>query len=254
MCWWPTLKPLRGRCRSPPRRAGRIPDRDGLRPRGQRPRSGGGRPHFRGERPAGNQSDHRPRRRGRSGVNRRRGVAGCRRAARGTVLAGAADAGAAQDAPPCRTSSPPAGRRWPSACRPIRWRWPCCGPSALPLAAPSANRSTELSPTTAEHVVRGLGGRIDLILDGRPTTGGIESTVLDLTTDPPRILRPGLVTAADDRSSHRTNPSHVRIRAGGVSEGGEWISVANASGSVYRSPGMMAEALRTAGAARIGRR
>jgi L-threonylcarbamoyladenylate synthase len=64
----------------------------------------------------------------------------------------------------------------------------------VPLAAPSANRSTEVSPTTAEHVIRSIGGRIDMVLDGGPTSGGIESTVLDLTTDPPRLLRPGLVS------------------------------------------------------------
>jgi L-threonylcarbamoyladenylate synthase len=67
----------------------------------------------------------------------------------------------------------------------------------LPLAAPSANRSTELSPTRPEHVLAGLADRIDLLLDAGPTTGGLESTVLDLTTDPPRLLRPGLVTAAE---------------------------------------------------------
>jgi L-threonylcarbamoyladenylate synthase len=67
----------------------------------------------------------------------------------------------------------------------------------LPLAAPSANRSSELSPTRAEHVLRSLAGRIDLVLDAGPTTGGIESTVLDLTTQPPRLLRPGLVGPAD---------------------------------------------------------
>jgi L-threonylcarbamoyladenylate synthase len=66
-----------------------------------------------------------------------------------------------------------------------------CG---LPLAAPSANRSTEISPTTAEHVVRSIGDVIDLVLDAEPTTGGLESTVLDLTSVPPRLLRPGLVT------------------------------------------------------------
>jgi L-threonylcarbamoyladenylate synthase len=66
-----------------------------------------------------------------------------------------------------------------------------CG---LPLAAPSANRSTELSPTLPEHVLRGLADRIDLLLDAGPTPGGLESTVLDLTGDPPRLLRPGLVT------------------------------------------------------------
>jgi L-threonylcarbamoyladenylate synthase len=67
----------------------------------------------------------------------------------------------------------------------------------VPIAAPSANRSTELSPTTAAHVLRGLGGRIDLVLDGGPTSGGIESTVLDVTTNPPRLLRPGLVVRTD---------------------------------------------------------
>ncbi len=67
----------------------------------------------------------------------------------------------------------------------------------LPLAAPSANRSTELSPTCAEHVLRGLAGRIDLILDAGPTTAGIESTVLDLTRQPPRLLRPGPITSAE---------------------------------------------------------
>ncbi len=59
------------------------------------------------------------------------------------------------------------------------------------VAAPSANRFQQLSPTTAAHVLKGLDGRVDLILDGGPTPFGIESTVLDLTTDPPRLLRPG---------------------------------------------------------------
>lgn len=66
--------------------------------------------------------------------------------------------------------------------------------AGVPVAAPSANRSTELSPTTAAHVLRSLDGRIDLILDAGPTPGGIESTVVDVTTSPPRLLRPGLVT------------------------------------------------------------
>jgi L-threonylcarbamoyladenylate synthase len=62
-----------------------------------------------------------------------------------------------------------------------------------PIAAPSANRSETLSPTTAEHVRRTLDGRIDLILDGGPSTGGVESTVVDLSVSPPRLLRPGLI-------------------------------------------------------------
>ncbi|HZO90788.1 MAG TPA: L-threonylcarbamoyladenylate synthase [Chthonomonadaceae bacterium] len=69
--------------------------------------------------------------------------------------------------------------------------------AGVPIAAPSANRSMRLSPTRAEHVLRGLNGRIELILDGGPTTGGLESTVLDLTVMPPRLLRPGLVTPAE---------------------------------------------------------
>jgi L-threonylcarbamoyladenylate synthase len=66
----------------------------------------------------------------------------------------------------------------------------------LPLAAPSANRSSYLSPTRPEHVLRGLDGRIDLLLDAGPTSGGVESTVLDVSTSPPRLLRPGLITPA----------------------------------------------------------
>jgi len=69
--------------------------------------------------------------------------------------------------------------------------------AGVPLAAPSANRSGEISPTRAEHVLAGLAGRIDLILDGGPTLNGIESTVLDLTTEPPTLLRPGPVGIAE---------------------------------------------------------
>jgi L-threonylcarbamoyladenylate synthase len=69
--------------------------------------------------------------------------------------------------------------------------------AGMPVAAPSANRSSELSPTRAEHVLRGLDGWIDLLLDSGPTPGGIESTVLDVTGSPPRLLRPGLVSYAE---------------------------------------------------------
>lgn len=69
--------------------------------------------------------------------------------------------------------------------------------AGLPVAAPSANRSTEISPTRAEHVLKSLGGRIPLILNGGATAGGLESTVLDLTTDPPRLLRPGLIPPSE---------------------------------------------------------
>jgi L-threonylcarbamoyladenylate synthase len=63
-----------------------------------------------------------------------------------------------------------------------------------PIAAPSANLSGRPSPTTATHVSRDLEGRVDMILDGGPTNIGIESTVLDMTSEPPVILRPGWVT------------------------------------------------------------
>src|SRR5262249_40594478 len=67
----------------------------------------------------------------------------------------------------------------------------------LSLAAPSANRPPALSPTRPEPVLAGLADCIDLMLDAGPTPGGLESTVLDVTTEPPRLLRPGLVTVAE---------------------------------------------------------
>lgn len=60
-----------------------------------------------------------------------------------------------------------------------------------PIVAPSANRSGHLSPTYAHHVEQSLGNAVPLILDGGPTTCGIESTILDVTTTTPKILRPG---------------------------------------------------------------
>lgn len=61
----------------------------------------------------------------------------------------------------------------------------------LPIAAPSANRFTQLSPTRAEHVRQSLGDSVDYVLDGGPCTVGIESTVLSLAEDVPVLLRPG---------------------------------------------------------------
>jgi L-threonylcarbamoyladenylate synthase len=63
--------------------------------------------------------------------------------------------------------------------------------AGVPLAAPSANRFTQLSPTTADHVRRSLGSDVDLILDGGPCQVGIESTVLSLAGAKPILLRPG---------------------------------------------------------------
>lgn len=63
--------------------------------------------------------------------------------------------------------------------------------AGCPLAAPSANRFAHVSPTTARHVLDDLDGRIDLVLDAGPCPIGVESTVLDLTTTVPTLLRPG---------------------------------------------------------------
>jgi L-threonylcarbamoyladenylate synthase len=95
----------------------------------------------------------------------------------------------------------------------------------LPVAAPSANRSSELSPTRAEHVLRGLDGRIDLILDGGRTSGGIESTVVDVTCSPPRLLRPGLI-----------GPMELERVIGPLSRG---AVPAAGSGKALTSPGML---------------
>jgi L-threonylcarbamoyladenylate synthase len=63
--------------------------------------------------------------------------------------------------------------------------------SGCPISAPSANLAGKPSPTTAKHVLDDLEGRIDVVLDAGPTQIGVESTVLDMTVDPPQILRPG---------------------------------------------------------------
>ncbi len=65
--------------------------------------------------------------------------------------------------------------------------------AGVPIAAPSANRSTGISPTTAEHVLKSLDGRIDLVLDGGPTGFGIESSIVDVTRSPAVLLRHGAI-------------------------------------------------------------
>jgi len=69
--------------------------------------------------------------------------------------------------------------------------------AGVPVAAPSANRFTRLSPTRAEHVEQAFGEEVALILDGGPTQVGIESSVLALTGGAPRLLRPGMVSRED---------------------------------------------------------
>jgi L-threonylcarbamoyladenylate synthase len=67
----------------------------------------------------------------------------------------------------------------------------------LPIAAPSANRSNSISPTTAQHVAAGLDGKVDMILDGGPCSGGIESTVVYPEDDRIVLLRPGGITISE---------------------------------------------------------
>ncbi|MDR0715215.1 MAG: threonylcarbamoyl-AMP synthase [Puniceicoccales bacterium] len=74
----------------------------------------------------------------------------------------------------------------------------------VPLAAPSANPFGCLSPTTAKHVQDSLGDKIPLIIDGGPCRVGIESTILDVTSDMPRILRPGAISASDIAQTLKT--------------------------------------------------
>lgn len=66
--------------------------------------------------------------------------------------------------------------------------------AGVPIAAPSANRFGHTSPTLAEHVLADLEGRVDVVLDAGPTPYGVESTVLDLSSGRPRVLRPGGVS------------------------------------------------------------
>ncbi len=94
--------------------------------------------------------------------------------------------------------------------------------ASKPLAAPSANRSKHISPTTAEHVFDDLNGQVDLILDDGACRVGIESTVLDLTCDTPTILRPGAVTA-----------DMLLDIVGQVSQNGKVIKIAKAPGMKY---------------------
>jgi L-threonylcarbamoyladenylate synthase len=70
--------------------------------------------------------------------------------------------------------------------------------AGIPLTAPSANRHGAPPPRTAAEVVDGLGGGVDLVVDGGPTAGGVPSTILDVTGDRPRVLRPGAVTLAPE--------------------------------------------------------
>ena len=88
-----------------------------------------------------------------------------------------------------------------------------------PLAAPSANPANALSPTTAAHVAKSLGDRVRLIVDGGTCRVGIESTVVDMTSTPPRLLRPGVLSSRELGITNDLMPtpvdSHLPARSPG---------------------------------------
>jgi L-threonylcarbamoyladenylate synthase len=101
--------------------------------------------------------------------------------------------------------------------------------SGVPIAAPSANLAGRPSPTTAQHVIQDLYGRVDVILDGGEALFGVESTIIDLTSEPPRLLRPGPIPVEDlERvlGIRISIPDHAR----GLSE----AEIAESPGMKYR--------------------
>ncbi len=109
----------------------------------------------------------------------------------------------------------------------------------IPVAAPSANRFTQVSPTSAEHVLHSLGSRVDLILDGGECEVGIESTVLDLTGETPSVLRPGMIRR--DEIAEVLGVS-VSIRDARIGSGSDILSAARSPGQSVRHYAPKAEA------------
>lgn len=105
-----------------------------------------------------------------------------------------------------------------------------------PLAAPSANRSEHVSPTSAEHVLKDLDGHLDAVLDGGPCAVGIESTVLALAPGGPRLLRPGAVSR-----------EALAAFVGPVALG----PAPHAAGATLPSPGLLARHYAPAGVVRL---
>ncbi|MSV30173.1 MAG: threonylcarbamoyl-AMP synthase [Bryobacterales bacterium] len=98
--------------------------------------------------------------------------------------------------------------------------------AGVPIAAPSANRFSCLSPTSSAHVADAMGGQVDVLLEGGPSTVGIESAVLSLAWPVPRLLRPGMVTRAE-----------IEVVIGPVEAGGGAGEVAG-DNVAHPSPGM----------------
>jgi L-threonylcarbamoyladenylate synthase len=99
--------------------------------------------------------------------------------------------------------------------------------AGIPIAAPSANIFSHISPTTAAHVLDDLDGKIDAIVDAGPTRHGVESTVLDPTQSPMMIYRPGAVTA-----------DQIRAVAGPVVYFEEKVTTPSAAPEALPSPGV----------------
>ncbi len=117
-----------------------------------------------------------------------------------------------------------------------------------PLAAPSANASGRISPTRAEHVLASLGDRIPLIIDGGPTSRGIESTIVAATGGPLRLLRRGPIQVAADEgtgaieapgmlASHYAPAKPLRLNATDAADDEYWIGFGPVAGDESLSPG-----------------
>lgn len=103
-----------------------------------------------------------------------------------------------------------------------------------PIAAPSANRFTQVSPTTAQHVISSLGDRVDVVLDGGSSDVGIESSVCDLSGLEPTLLRPGMITRAQLERVLGKPVQSARRRA----HDSGTVSADDANNDRQRSPGM----------------
>jgi L-threonylcarbamoyladenylate synthase len=127
--------------------------------------------------------------------------------------------------------------------------------SGRPLAAPSANASGAISPTRAEHVLRSLGGRIPLVIDGGPTQRGIESTIVASTGGPLRLLRRGpievdvpasagtSIEAPGQLASHYAPSKPLRLNVSARSDGDYLIGFGRVAGdSTLSSSGDLVEA------------
>lgn len=109
-----------------------------------------------------------------------------------------------------------------------------------PIAAPSANRFTQVSPTTAQHVVSSLGDRVDVVLDGGSCDVGIESSVCDLSGPEPILLRPGMITRAELELvlGRPVQPALRRAQDGAIEDAHAPVSADDANTARQRSPGM----------------